>query len=54
MQLDICRAMLTPEKERFVPVCVKTEFVDGEVIKEDTYYMLENGTFKECAQNDNE
>lgn len=35
-------------------MCVKTEFVDGEVIKEDTYYTLENGEFKECAQNDNE
>ena len=42
------------KKGRFVPVCVKTEFVDGEVIKEDTYYTLENGEFKECAQNDNE
>ncbi len=36
------------EKRRYVPVCVKTEFVDGEQIKEDTFYMLEGGEFKEC------
>ena len=35
------------EKGRYVPVCVKTEFVDGEHIKEDTFYRLENGEFKE-------
>lgn len=29
-------------------VCVKTEYVDGERIKEDTFYKLENGEFKEC------
>ena len=38
------------EKERFVPVCVKTEFVDGEVIKEDTFYRLENGDFVEVRE----
>ena len=35
------------EKERNVPVCVKTEFVDGERIKTDTWYKLENGEFVE-------
>ena len=35
------------EKERSVPVCVKTEFVDGERIKTDTWYKLENGEFVE-------
>ena len=35
------------EKERYIPKCVKTEFVDGERIKEDTFYRLENGEFKE-------
>jgi hypothetical protein len=35
------------EKQRYVPVCVKTEFVDGERIKEDTFYKLLNGEFKE-------
>ena len=34
-------------KERYIPVCVKTEFVDGERIKEDVYYCLENGDFVE-------
>ena len=35
------------EKERYIPVCVKTEFVDGERIKADTWYKLINGEFKE-------
>ena len=35
------------EKERNIPLCVKTEYVDGERIKEDTWYKLENGVFVE-------
>ena len=35
------------EKQRNVPVCVKTAFVDGERIKTDTWYKLENGEFVE-------
>lgn len=35
-------------KSRYVPVCVKTEYVDGERIKADTFYTLENGEFVEC------
>ena len=35
------------EKGRYVPVCVKTEYVDGERIKADTPYKLENGEFVE-------
>ena len=31
----------------YTPVCVKTEQVDGERIKEDTYYQLKNGKFVE-------
>ena len=31
----------------WVPVCVKTEKVDGERIKEDTWYKLVNGEFQE-------
>ena len=38
------------EKKRSVPVCVKTEFVDGERIKEDTFYKLTNGEFVEVEQ----
>ena len=34
-------------EKRYVPVCVKTEFVDGERIKEDTFYNIKNGEFKE-------
>ena len=32
---------------KWIPVCVKTEQVDGERIKEDTFYKLEDGEFKE-------
>ena len=35
------------EKNRNVPVCVKTEYVDGENIKADTWYKLRNGKFVE-------
>ena len=34
-------------KKRSVPVCVKTEFVDGKKIKPDTWYHLIDGEFKE-------
>ena len=34
-------------KVGYVPVCVKTEYVDGEKIKADTPYRLENGEFVE-------
>ena len=37
-------------KGRWVPVCVKTEFVDGERIKEDTFYMLKGGEFVEVTE----
>ena len=35
------------EKKASFPICVKVEFVDGEKIKEDTFYKLENGNFVE-------
>ena len=35
------------EKNRVVPLCVKTEYVDGERIKADTFYRLVKGEFKE-------
>ena len=35
------------EKQRSVPVCVKTEYVDGERIKADTWYRLVDGEFRE-------
>ena len=33
--------------DEYIPVCVKTEKVDGERIKEDTWYTLKNGEFVE-------
>lgn len=33
--------------EEYMPVCVKTMKVDGEIIKEDTWYMLKDGEFVE-------
>ena len=38
------------EKGRHVPVCVKTEYVDGENIKADTYYQLIGGVFTEVNE----
>ena len=38
---------LSNEKNRTIPKCVKTEYVDGERIKEDTWYKLVDGEFKE-------
>ena len=34
-------------KQRYIPICVKTEFVDEEKIKADTYYSLKGGVFVE-------
>lgn len=38
------------EKKRDVPACVKTEYVDGENIKADTWYQLINGKFVEVNE----
>ena len=38
------------KKGRYVPVCVKTEHVDGENIKADTYYQLIDGVFTEVNE----
>ena len=38
------------KKKRGVPVCVKTEYVDGENIKADTWYQLKNGKFVEVKE----
>ena len=38
---------VSKDKKRSIPVCVKTEYVDGERIKEDTWYKLVDGEFKE-------
>ena len=34
----------------WIPKCVKTEYVDGERIKEDTFYELVDGEFKEVEE----
>ena len=36
------------EKQRWVPKCVRTEYVDGKNIKPDTWYKLVDGRFVEC------
>ena len=38
------------DKGHCVPKCVKTEFVDGERIKGDTWYRLVDGEFKEVDE----
>ena len=38
------------DKKRWVPKCVKTEYVDGEAIKSDTPYKLVNGKFEEMSE----
>lgn len=38
------------KKGRYVPVCVKTEYVDGENIKADTYYQLIDSVFTEVNE----
>ena len=38
------------EKKRDVPVYVKTEYVDGENIKADTWYQLKNRKFVEVTE----
>ena len=37
------------EKEDYIPVCVKTEQVDGERIKADVFYVLKDGEFQEVV-----
>ena len=37
-------------EKAYIPICVKTEKIDGDRIKEDTYYRLENGEFVEVAK----
>lgn len=35
------------EKEYYIPVCVKTEYVDGERILADVFYTIKDGEFQE-------
>ena len=45
--ITLAEWMWSDTKNRYVPKCVKTEFVDGERIKADTWYQLIGGEFKE-------
>ena len=38
------------KKNRYVPICIKTEYVDGVNIKADTWYQLKNGKFVEVNE----
>ena len=45
--ITLAEWVYSEEKKRYVPKCVKTEYVDGERIKADTWYELVDGEFKE-------
>lgn len=45
--LTLAEWTYSEEKGQYIPVCVKTEYVDGERIKADTWYKLEGGGFTE-------
>ena len=38
--------------DEWIPVCVKTEYVDGEKIKADTWYKLQEGQFVEVQEDE--
>ena len=45
--------MLAEWKEidnKYIPVCVKAAQIDGEMLKEDTFYKLKNGEFVEANE----
>ena len=46
--ITLAEWIYSEEKDRYVPVCVKTEYVDGDRIKEGVFYKLENGEFVEA------
>ena len=39
--------IFSDEENAYIPICVKTEYVDGEKIKADVFYKLVNGKFEE-------
>ena len=38
------------EEQAYIPICVKTEKIDGVKIKADTFYKLQNGEFVEVTE----
>jgi hypothetical protein len=45
--ITLAEWLYSEEKKRWIPKCVKTEYVDGERIKADTWYKLVDREFKE-------
>ena len=45
--ITLAEWVLDKEAGAYIPKCVKTEYVDGEKIKEDVFYQLVNGEFEE-------
>ena len=45
--ITLAEWMYSEDKKCYVPKCVKTEYVDGDRIKGDTWYMVANGEFTE-------
>ncbi|MCM1142104.1 MAG: hypothetical protein NC453_26335, partial [Muribaculum sp.] len=45
--ITLAEWVYSEEKNRHVPKCVKTEYVDGERIKADVWYKLVDGEFRE-------
>ena len=45
--ITLAEWVYSDDKRRWVPVCVKTEYVDDKRIKADTWYKLVNGEFVE-------
>ena len=45
--ITLAEWVYSEEKGRNIPACVKTVQVDGEIIKENTFYRIENGEFTE-------
>ena len=42
--------VLAEYDDNFLPLCVKSAQIDGEKIKEDTFYQLKNGEFVEVNE----
>ena len=50
--ITLAEWVYSAENKRYIPKCVKTEYVDGERIKADTWYTLINGEFTEAVGNE--
>ena len=50
--ITLAEWVYSKDKDRCIPVCVKTEQVDGKRIKADTWYQLRGGEFVEAENRD--